>query len=90
MGFLRQDKGLDVVVKALETLKDFDATLVVGGETKNREVEKLINKLIDSGCIFIEKYFSNEEILMLASLADVILLPYKDNMGTYSVSVILH
>ena len=90
MGFLRPDKGLDVLVKALRLLKGSDTTIVIGGEIQNEEIGSLAYELLDSGHMFIERYLSNEEMLMLASLADIILLPYKDKPGAYSVSGILH
>jgi len=90
MGFLRPDKGLDVLVEALGTLKDINATLVIGGEVRDSEIKYVVYKLLNSGHIFIEKYLSDEEMLMLASLADIILLPYKDKPGAYSVSGVLH
>ncbi len=90
MGFLRPDKGLDILVEALRSLKDSSATLVIGGEIQSSEMEYFVYELLDSGHIFIEKYLSNEEMLMLASLADIILLPYKDKPGAYSVSGVLH
>ncbi|RLG03936.1 MAG: group 1 glycosyl transferase, partial [Thaumarchaeota archaeon] len=39
---------------------------------------------------FIDKYLTSDEILKIASIADIILLPYRDKYGVYSVSGILH
>jgi len=90
-GFLRPDKGLDILLEALSYVRDLDSTIIVAGEPKDKAIIKLIeetgNKL---NTILVERYLSNDEILRVIGLADILVLPYRDKPGTYSVSGILH
>ena len=91
-GFLRKDKGLDILVEALEPLgKERVFTVIVAGELRDRELLEVIEEAQKKvNLIFIERYLTNEEMLKLVALADAILLPYRDKLGVYSVSGILH
>jgi len=93
-GFLRRDKGLDILSEALEYLRrrgNTDMTLIVAGELRDKEVLSFLDyasKYVN--VIVLERYLSNEEILKLIALADIVMLPYRDKLGMYSVSGILH
>jgi len=93
-GFLRKDKGLDILGEALAYLKrreSTDMTLIVAGELKDKEVlDFLDNTSRYINVVVLERYLSNEEILKLIALADMVMLPYRDKLGVYSVSGILH
>jgi len=91
-GFLRKDKGLDILIEAIKLLdKGGNVTLITAGEVKDSEVVNMIEEARKHlNIIFIEKYLSNEEMLKLIALADAIALPYRDKHGLYSVSGILH
>jgi len=86
-GFIRPDKGLDVLLQALNKVS-FPYTLIVAGEFKDTRIKELIAS--NPSVIVIEKYLSHDEILKLIALSDVLVLPYRDKPGTYSVSGILH
>lgn len=86
-GFIRPDKGLDVLLEAL-TYAQFNYTLIVAGEFRDKRIKELIEK--SNHTIVIEKYLSHDEILKLIALSDILVLPYRDKPGTYSVSGILH
>lgn len=98
VGFLRRDKGLDLLAKAVNNLEHLreNFTLLIAGEKKimSREDEKMIRELEEEAeklnIIFFDKYLSDDEILEVAALSDLIILPYKDLIGKYSVSGILH
>ncbi len=92
-GFLRRDKGFDILVDSLEYLgrENDDITVLVAGEVWHHEVldhlgclDKLTN------LVFWERYLTSDEILKLEAIADVIILPYNDPLAKYSVSGILH
>ncbi|MEB3773949.1 MAG: glycosyltransferase [Desulfurococcales archaeon] len=84
-GFIRRDKGLDILMNAVKHLKR-RVRVLVAGEKSDAGLT-----LYETGeLVVLEKYLSSEEILMLAALADAIVLPYKDRPGKYSVSGILH
>jgi len=91
-GFLRKDKGLDILIDAIKLLdKGDNVTVITAGEVRDREVVDMIERAREHlNIIFIEKYLSNEEMLKLIALADAIALPYRDKHGLYSVSGILH
>ncbi len=87
-GFIRRDKGIDVLVDSLRLLNDLKFTLLVAGEPQDEEVLRLI-EASEFKVTLIERYLSSDEILRTVALADAIVLPYRDKMA-YSVSGILH
>jgi len=96
-GFLRIDKGLDLLIQSVNNLEKKDSiTLIIAGEKRIRTPEdREMFDLIEDACkklniILVEKYLSSKEILKLAALADIIILPYRDRPALYSVSGILH
>ncbi|ABN69531.1 conserved hypothetical protein [Staphylothermus marinus F1] len=92
-GFLRKDKGLDILVKAVKPLlHDGDYTVIVAGETRDPVLRKELEDMVRNGpnMIFIERWLTSEEILKLVALVDAVVLPYRDRPASYSVSGILH
>ncbi len=89
-GFLRKDKGLDILIDALKILKDLRFTLVVAGELKDTELKDMFMDSLTYKITLIDRYLSSDEILRVVALADAIVLPYRDRIGVYSVSGILH
>ncbi len=93
-GFLRRDKGLDLLVEAVKPLtKDkLEYTVVVAGEVKDKELRKNIEEMASGeiNLVFIDRYLKSDEVLKIVALADAVILPYRDKIGTYSVSGILH
>ena len=92
-GFLRKDKGLDMLLEALEEThyERESMNIIIGGELRDRELLEQIEDLSKKiNLAFIERYLMSDEILKIASIADIILLPYRDKYGVYSVSGILH
>jgi len=88
-GFLRRDKGVDILLDALRLIKDLKFTLVIAGEPQDEELKATVESS-EFKTILIERYLSNDEILRVVALADAIILPYKDRKGAYAVSGILH
>lgn len=91
-GFLKRDKGLDVLLESLRTLRTSvdKLTLIISGEVWDYSVLKYINELEKLvNLIFWERYLDNSELLKLNALADIILLPYK-SVKFYSISGMLH
>ncbi len=84
-GFIRRDKGLDILLRAVKILGDGIGILVAG-----ERIDKSLELYESDSITIIERYLSGDEILMLAALADAIVLPYRDKPGKYSVSGILH
>ena len=86
-GFLRRDKGLDILSKALDYGKwPSKTTFIVAGEVRDSVVKEFIEKISEKvNTVFLEKYLAKEEILKLIALADAIILPYHDKPRAYSV-----
>ncbi len=96
-GFLRRDKGLDLLVKAVKMLIDDggsrdDYTIIVAGEVRDEKTREIVEEIARNGpnMVFIDRYLSSNEILRLVALADAVVLPYRDRPAAYSVSGILH
>ncbi len=90
-GFLRQDKGLDVLFNSLLNLLNLSTTIIVAGEPKDKYILDLIEQVSSKlNVIFVNRYLSGDEILRIIGLADVLALPYRNTPGTLSVSGILH
>ncbi len=98
-GFLRRDKGLDLLIEAVNKLESFKEsfTLLIAGERRissNPEDKSMVEAIEEASgklnIIFLDKYLSDDEILRITALSDLIILPYKDVIGKYSVSGILH
>ena len=88
-GFMRLDKGLDILVDAMARLEPGWATIVVAGEVWEEGAAEALRRPTDS-IVAIERYLSHDQILKLAAVADAIVLPYRDKRGAYAVSGILH
>ncbi len=86
-GFIRKDKGVDVLINALDILNK-KPILVVAGEPRDEDVLELIKDR--KYVVLLSKYLSSDEILRVTASADIIVMPYRDRPGTYSVSGILH
>ena len=88
-GFLRPDKGLDVLLEALQPLEGrIRYTFIAAGEPRDSVLLSLLGRL--RGAIVLPRYLSHDEILRLIALSDAVVLPYRDKPGSYSVSGILH
>jgi len=102
-GFLREDKGLDILVKAVNYVvndKGRRNVLLIlsgtiqGGLPSLRYVRKVHEYIVSNGLtdnvLFMEKYISRDDMLRLFALADVVAMAYKLKEGKYSISGILH
>ncbi len=98
IGFLRRDKGLDLLIKSINALeyRRGSITLLIAGESRiSKAGDKEILDVIEDvsrklNIILINRYLSRDEILKTAALSDIIVLPYHDKPALYSVSGILH
>jgi glycosyltransferase involved in cell wall biosynthesis len=95
-GFLRPDKGLYTVLEAARILRarGFRGSLIVAGEEQGRggaEVGRRLAEAAERGdVVLLHRYLSGDELLRLMAAADVVVLPYEDRPGKYSVSGVLH
>ena len=94
-GFLRKDKGLDLLIKAVKPLitsGDDNYTLIVAGEVRDEKLKEDIEEMVRNGpnLVFLDRWLSSDEILKIVALADAVVLPYRDRPAAYSVSGILH
>ena len=90
-GFLRKDKGLDVLIDSLKHIDKEKFTLIIAGELRDRKLLDIIEYASSKmNIIYLARYLTNEEMLKLIALSDIIVLPYRDKRGSYSISGILH
>jgi len=79
-GFVRQYKGLDVLLRAIAILKDRDLTLNVVGEfwKDKGDYLKLISDLgIADQVQIVDRYVPDSEMSQYFSRADLVVLPYR-------------
>ncbi len=94
-GFLRRDKGLDLLIKSVKPLimnGSHKYTVIVAGEVRDEKLKLEVEEMVRNGpnLVFIGRWISSDEILKLVALADAVVLPYRDRPAAYSVSGILH
>lgn len=91
-GFIRQYKGLDILLDALDALPD-DYMLLIAGEVYGSfdEYQKKIDelKLHDKVKSFV-RYISDAEVPTFFSAADVCILPYKTATQSGIVGISYH
>lgn len=89
-GFIRQYKGLDILIKAMGLLENEDVFLTIAGEWwgKRATLRNMIKKAkLNDKIEIIDRYISEDETAELFFRADVIVLPYRSASGTGVVSL---
>ncbi|RLF20313.1 MAG: hypothetical protein DRM97_07780, partial [Thermoprotei archaeon] len=99
-GFLRRDKGLEDAIKVFRLLlrEHEDVHLVIAGAPQTKEdilylskLTKIVMKgLPTKSYTMIRRYLPLEDLMKILSIADVILMLYKERPDHYSVSGVLH
>jgi glycosyltransferase involved in cell wall biosynthesis len=82
-GFVRPYKGLDLLLNAVEILKDHDILLKIAGEfwSDKEEYLRRINDLGISGNVeIIDRYVPDDEMSQYFSWADLVVLPYRKSI----------
>ncbi len=101
IGFIRKDKGLDVLLKAFKkvaSMRSNVALLIAGtpqgseGIKHAKEIHKLARDLgpATERIAEIGRYLTRRELSELIKAADVVVLPYRDEPGVLGVSGMLH
>lgn len=79
-GFIREYKGLDILLNSLKYLKNIDVKLLIAGESYI-DTSKISDLIKDNGLskmvIWHKKYISNECINLYFSASDIVVLPYR-------------
>ena len=75
-GFIKPYKGLDVLAEAYKLLGDFSSqfNLIIAGSGYDESLEFFRNF---TNAIVLNRYMTDEEMLYLNRISDVVLLPYK-------------
>lgn len=81
-GYVRQYKGLDILIKAMPELvkNDSEIRLLIAGEFYDSEdpYKKLINELSLHNYVVVQnKYIPNEEVKNYYLISDLVVLPYR-------------
>ncbi|MBI3502755.1 MAG: glycosyltransferase [Bacteroidetes bacterium] len=91
-GFIRDYKGLDLLIEAMTKLND-EYILVIAGEVYGpfEKYEKQIESLNSKNEIALHvRYISDEEVPLFFSSADVCVLPYKSATQSGITSIAYH
>ena len=79
-GFIRDYKGLDILIDSLDSIKELDIKLLIAGESYIK-IDKIKNSIkknsLSEMIIWHKKYISNEDINLYFSACDIVVLPYK-------------
>jgi len=81
-GNIRDDKGLDLLLKALYKINKSEYYLIIAGRTLNnyfyKKYLKIIKKLtLKNNVLFLNRFIEENEIPILFNIANFIVLPYK-------------
>ncbi len=99
VGFVRWDKGPDVLVRAFEIVhkRRPDTALVIAGAPQGLEGEEMAKKLKEmiapeagENIFFIQRYLTRDEIALLLKASDVVVFAYREKLGVIGVSGIFH
>lgn len=91
-GFIRDYKGLDLLIEAMKNLTD-DYILLIAGEVYGdfKKYDELIDKLGVSNRINLQvRYIPENEIPMFFSASDVCVLPYRSATQSGIVGIAYH
>ena len=80
-GFIRDYKGLDVLLEAMKELKDREIKLIIAGEFYSNEskYKKIINELsLENKLYLFTEFIPSSEVKYYFSASDVVILPYRD------------
>lgn len=92
-GFVRPYKGLDVLLRAMNLLKDEDVFLSVVGEFWRGEDEAK-KYVADNGLAnkveIVPRYVSDDEAASFFSRCDVVVLPYRSATGSAVIPLAYH
>ena len=83
-GFIRRDKGLDILLKTFNIIKRrYDVKMVILGEPQGIENYAYANRIAEKinrmdGIIFINRFLSRDELLLFLSAIDLAIFPYRD------------
>ncbi len=84
-GFVRSDKGLVPLIKAFgEVRTRYDAKLILMGSPQHdgKHYMKEVLKSLDGAkdVVFVSRFLSREELLMLLAAVDIAVFPYRDEL----------
>ena len=82
-GFIRAYKGLDLLIEAFsdEKLRNRNLKLVVAGEFYEDDLpyKALVKKYnLENDVIFFDRFIDDDEVSLFFSIADLVVLPYKN------------
>ena len=97
-GFLRWDKGLDLLVDAALRLRARERRfkILIAGDVQKKKHLPLVRSVIEtvrkleSIAILLKKRLRRDELLGVLAASDIVVLPYREKKGLFSVSGILH
>jgi len=90
-GFIRDYKGLDLLIKAFDLLDD-SYQLLIAGETYGSfdKYQQLINSIKNKNVHVFNDYITDDQVPAFFSAADVCVLPYKSATQSGITSIAYH
>lgn len=91
-GFIRDYKGLDVLIKAFDLLDD-SHQLIIAGETYGsfEKYQQLIDSIANKHQVYVfNDYITDDQVPLFFSAADVCILPYKSATQSGITSIAYH
>lgn len=90
-GFIREYKGLDILLKAFAMLDD-SYQLIIAGEsyTDFSPYDKLIKECPNNNILLLQRYIADDEVARLFSCADVCVQPYRSATQSGITAVSYH
>ena len=90
-GIVRAYKGIDMLLDALEILKNEDLFLTIAGEWWIKDKNLLLkSEKLKSRCEVINKYVSEDDLAEYFARCDAVVLPYKSSHGSGVIEIALH
>lgn len=95
-GFIRWDKGLDILLESFNSISGkYDATLVIIGTHQGYEGLKLYESIQNrlsgrSNIIVIKTYLDRRRFFAYIRLLDLAVFPYREDIGHIGISGALH
>lgn len=92
-GFIRPYKGVDLLLEAMQILKEKDVILTIAGEwwvNRGKSKKFIQQKGLEKKIEVVNKYLSEQEVAAYFLRADVIVLPYRSASGTGVIPLAYH
>lgn len=91
-GSLREDKGIDILLKALKKYTGPEFNMIIAGEPSNISAKdiRILNRQISSNIILFPNYIPEEDLPLYFIASDYTVTPYRRSFGRFRPSNVFH